>query len=394
MNTTSDTFTRGSSLPSALRSFVVARPTVLQALSDQPDGAVHQLVELRALEAGEAIPGDILNAAQCLFLEVSPENAGSIRRIEAVRQARPDLIVIAMISTPEFSLTRALIRQGVQDVISLPLRAEDVISILMDVGARIAALQTNLAPVVALASPTGGAGATTVITHLASALAKAAPAKSVCVIDLDVQFGDVGNYYGLTPRISVVDLLEAGDRMDNVMVREAGIDSGRGPRVIAAPAEMSPLEDISSARLQHLLRICRNEFDIVLLDLPSNWTNWVLATAVSCDHLLVLTEPTLHAIRRARRCLDLLESVGVTQSQASLIVNRVERRFMRDIDVSDVADTLHRPVLGAMPLESNQLSNAQDQGMLLQELTRRSHFEGAIDDLAHALLAKFPGFDQ
>jgi pilus assembly protein CpaE len=257
MNNASTTFARGSSLPSALRSFVVARPSVLQVLRDQPEAAVNQLVELRALEAGEAVPGDILQTTQCLFLEVAPEIPGSIRRVESVRNARPDLTVIAMITTPEFSVTRALIRQGVQDVISLPLRAEDVVSILMDVGARIAGAQTNLAPVVAVASPTGGAGATTVITHLGSALAKAAPSKSCCIIDLDVQFGDVANYYGLKAKTSVVDLIEAGDRMDNVMVREAVINSGRGPQVIAAPGEMNPLEDISGDRLQQLLRTCR-----------------------------------------------------------------------------------------------------------------------------------------
>jgi Flp pilus assembly CpaE family ATPase len=115
---------------------------------------------------------------------------------------------------------------------------------------------------------------------------------------------------------------------------------------------------------------------------------------VGCDQLLLLTEPSLHSIRRARRCLDLLESVGITQSQTGLIVNRNERRFMREIDVSDVADTLNRSVLGALPLESRVLSEAQDQGMLLQELTRKSHFEAAIDELAHGLLHKLPGFDR
>jgi pilus assembly protein CpaE len=172
------------------------------------------------------------------------------------------------------------------------------------------------------------------------------------------------------------------------MVREASIDSRRGPKVIAAPSEIFPLEDISNGKLQQLLGICRHEFDIVLLDLPSNWTNWVLSTVVGCDHVVLVTETSLHSIRRARRCLDLLETVGVSKAQTSLLVNRNERRFMREINVSDVSDTLHRPIIGVLPLENRVLSNAQDQGMLIQELTRKSHFEAAIDELADGLLHK------
>ncbi len=338
------------------------------------------------------MPGDILSVAQCLFLEVDPETPGSIGRIEAVKRVRPDLPVIALINTPEFSLTRTLIRQGVQDVISLPLRGEDVISTLMDVGARMAGNQVNLAPVVGIASPTGGAGATTVITHLGSALSRVAPDKSCCIIDLDIQFGDVANYYGLTPKTSVIDLLEAGERMDSVMVREAAIKSGHGPHVITAPVEMLPIEDLSGDELQQLLRICRTEYDIVLLDLPSNWTNWALSMVVGCDHILLMTEASLHSIRRARRCIDLLEAVGISSSQTSLVVNRHERRFMREIDSSDVADTLHREILATLPLENRQLTKAQDQGMLIHELARKTAFETAIDGLAHSLAHKLPEF--
>lgn len=375
-------------MPANVRSYLVAEPEVLQPLSSLQDDPLTRLVDLHALGAGEVVPRMIVDAAQCLFIQVDPNVPGSIGRIEAVRQSRPGLPIVALIATPDFSLTRALIRQGVRDVISLPLRSSEVISILMDVAAQQSAGRTEQAPVIALASPTGGAGATSIITHLGHALTVAAPDKSCCIIDLDIQFGDVANYFGLNVKVSIVDLLEAGDRIDSDMVRDAAMKSGHGPEVIAAPTEINPLETISVERLQQVIAICRNEFDLVLLDLPSNLTNWVLSTVLACDHVLIVTETSLHSIRRARNLLNLLETSGYSSRNISLIVNRNEKRFMREIDVSDVSETLRHEVIEAMPVENGILRKAQDQGLLIQDLTRKSPFEKAIGELAWKLLDK------
>lgn len=375
-------------MPASVRSCLVAEPEVLQPLSSLQDDPLTRLVALHALGAGEAVPAAILETAQCLFIQVDPDVPGSIARIEKVRQAKPGLPIVALISASDFSLTRTLIRQGVRDVISLPLRPGEVISILMDVAAQQSGPRADLAPVVAVASPTGGAGATSIITHLGHALTAAAPDKTCCIIDLDIQFGDIANYYGVNTKASVVDLLEAGDRIDSDMVRDAATKSVHGPYVIAAPAEINPLEMVSIERLQQVIAICRNEFDLVLLDLPSNLTNWVLSTVLACDQVLIVTETSLHSIRRARTLLNLLEANGFYTKNASLIVNRNEKRFMREIDVTDVSETLHHEVIEALPLEKGILGKAQDQGMLIQDLARNSRFEKAIDALAAKLLGK------
>lgn len=388
MNNPSSQFPRGQSLPATVRSYLVAEPEVLQPLSSSQDGPLTPLVTLHALGAGEAVPRNILDAAQCLFIQVDPAVPGSIGRIEQVRLAKPGLPIVALIANPDFSLTRALIRQGVRDVISLPLRSGEVLSILMDVAAQQSGSRAGQAPVVALASPTGGAGATSIITHLGNALTVASPDKSVCIIDLDIQFGDVANYYGLKGKVSIVDLLEAGDRVDSDMVRDAALKSAHGPHVISAPTEINPLEMVSIERLQQVIAICRNEFDLVLLDLPSNLTNWVLSTVLACDQVLIVTETSLHSLRRARALLNLLASNGYSAGNAALVVNRYEKRFLREIDLTDVSATLHHEVLEALPLENGILAKAQDQGLLIQDLTRKTKFEKAVGELAAKLLHK------
>lgn len=369
-------------LPSSLRCLVAARPAVLQSLLDAPDAGLSGLIDVYPVELAAPIAPGALATCRCIFLEVDPGVGMSIKRLEDLRRDRPDLIVVAIVDQPELQLVRSLMRSGVRDVIGTPLRASEVASILFDVAASLKVEKANLAPVVGLASPTGGAGATTLITHLAAAWTRNAPGKTCCIVDLDIQYGDVANYFGLSPKSSIIDLLEAGDRLDSVMIRNTATASGRGPSVVAAPAELGPLEVVAIASLQRLLHLCRSEYDLVLLDLPSSWTNWVMSTIVDCSLVLLLTEPSLHSIRRTRRCLDLLDEVGVPSNQTGLVVNNVQRRFLRQIDVSDVEATLQRQIVGAIPRDSETLSKAQDQGLLLDEVARKTPFAEAINDLA------------
>ena len=83
-----------------------------------------------------------------------------------------------------------------------------------------------------------------------------------------------------------------------------------------------------------------------------------------------------------------VETSGFSTRNVSLVVNRNEKRFMREIDVSDVSETLHHEVIEALPLEKGILGKAQDQGMLIQDLTRNSRFEKAIEELAEKVLGK------
>ena len=71
-------------------------------------------------------------------------------------------------------------------------------------------------------------------------------------MDLDVQFGDVAFQLGLRPKLSLLDLLEAGGRLDGALLRATVTEHPSGLKVIASPPDMMPLEGVSS---EHVLQI-------------------------------------------------------------------------------------------------------------------------------------------
>ena len=158
----------------------------------------------------------------------------------------------------------------------------------------------------------GGVGATALTTQLAIRYAEseARQGREACLIDLDVQFGDAAFQLGLQPRLSLADLLEAGSRLDGSLLRATTTEHRSGLKVVSAPADMMPLEGVSSDHLLQIVDLATREFGTVFVDLPTNWTNWSLSLVARSDLTLLITELTVAGVNRAKRQLNLLRQVG------------------------------------------------------------------------------------
>ena len=145
----------------------------------------------------------------------------------------------------------------------------------------------------------GGVGATALLTQLAIRFAEqeAPHGREACLIDLDVQFGDVAFQLGLRPKLSLADLLDAGTRLDGDLLRATTSEHPSGLKVIAAPHDMMPLEGISSEHMLRIVDMATREFGTVFVDLPTNWTNWSLSLVARSDLVVLVTELTVAGLQ-------------------------------------------------------------------------------------------------
>lgn len=329
---------------------------------------------------------EVIRTAQVLVLEVDPADEFSLRRIGRVRSERPDLPIIAALRNANVSLVRTLVRQGVADVATLPFAPEELASQILDQFARSAALAepAELTPMFSIVRSTGGSGATTVVTHLAAALAERDPG-SVCVVDLDLQGGDVAAFVGETPNVTISALLEAGARLDSDLLHSATIETRYGFTVIAAPDAITPLDTVDVDQLLKILRLVRSQYRYVLVDLPAAWTNWALSVALASSEVMLITDFSISSLRQAKRRLGLLASIGVAGDRVKVLVNRVERKLFRAIGVDEVGDTLDCRVAASLTMEGATLRSAQDQGLLISGVVNKSKFASDIRSLADVL---------
>lgn len=338
-------------------------------------------------------PKDLAGAAAAI-VQVDPDAPTSMKRFQNLA-ASVDTPLIAAAFDPPLALVRSLVRTGAHDVVPLPLSMEELEASLAPLQEEIARKQrlsdARNAKLVSVIKSSGGIGATALATQLAIRFAEREKAarREACLIDLDVQFGDVAFQLGLRPKLSLLDLIEAGNRLDGHLLRATTTEHPSGLKVIAAPPEMIPLEGLSSDDIIQIVEIATREFGTVFIDHPASWTNWSLSLVARSDVVLLVTELTVAGLNRAKRQLDLLDSQELGGLDVRVIANRFEKSLARTIRPADVHEVLGRDIAYTVANDFPLVRRSIDQGVPIDTIKRRSAVGKDLDVVEAGLTAAF-----
>jgi pilus assembly protein CpaE len=330
-------------------------------------------------------PEDLSGAAAAV-IQVDSDSPGSVKRFQKLADSVSTPLLAACYEPP-LALVRSLIRAGAHDVIPLPLSPEELEASLAPVRDELDKRETRAAAanakIVTMIKSVGGVGATALLGQLAIRFAQheAAHAREACVIDLDVQFGDVAFQLGLRPKLSLSDLLDAGTRLDGDLLRATTTDHPSGLKVIAAPPDMMPLEGIPSDHILQIVDLATREFGTVFVDLPSNWTNWSLSLVARSDLALLVTELTVAGVNRARRQLNLLQSQELGDVDVRVIVNRFDKGMAKMVRPADVTKALGRDIAFTIANDFPLMRAAIDRGVPISEIKHKTALSKDLDNL-------------
>ncbi len=358
----------------------------VQASDILGDQLVGQSLTLSMLAPSAAVPAQLVADARAIIIEVQPDDEASMVRLAGLRAANPRLMLVAAVRGAQIAVVRALLRSGINDVIELPLRAHDLAAILDDLRSRIAASrqdEVKTGQLVSIIKSVGGVGATTIATQAASLHARSVKANGgeVCLFDFDVQFGNAGTFLGISSTLTLADLLNAGSRVDNELLRSVTVETATGLRVVTAPTEIMPIEAVNADQVFRIVELAQRQFDTVYLDLPGNWTNWSMSLVARSQVVFLVCELTIASLRQARRQISLLRDQDIDPARIHVIANRVEKKFFRAIGLEDAAAALDHPVKLSIANDFPLVSSALDQGVLIQELKARSRICKDMQDI-------------
>jgi pilus assembly protein CpaE len=288
---------------------------------------------------------------------------------------------------------RSLIRSGAHDVLPLPIDIAEIEASLAPLRDRLTQQSIETAAergkVVAVIKSAGGAGATSLLGQLAirHAEREGATGRQACLIDFDVQFGDAAFQLGLHPKLSLMDLIEAGNRLDADLLRATVTEHSSGLKVIAAPSDVLPLESLSSDQVLEVVDLAASEFGTVFLDLPANWANWSLSVLARADLVLLVTEISIPALRQARRQLDLIRSQDLEELEIRVVANRCQSAQFKSIRPADIQAALGRDIAYKITDEEAVMRPAVDRGVPISEIKRKSAIGRDIEQLENGLAA-------
>ena len=257
------------------------------------------------------------------------EDDRSLHIIDGVHRAAPDVPIIVLAAASPNGFLRRAFEAGAADMAIFPQTKEQLrfamsIAIARHPSRGAESGSQKDGRLICVLGPKGGTGKTLTSTNLSTALALAG--KSVLVIDLDLQFGDVALCLGLPPEKTMYDLaispggLDEGKLKDYVMTHDTGVD------VLLAPARPDQASAITIDLLRDVLVVARRAYDFVIADTPPGFTAEVIATIdASSDLVMVGTLDSL-SLKNTKLGLETLSLMDYDPHKIRLVLNRADTR--------------------------------------------------------------------
>lgn len=214
--------------------------------------------------------------------------------------------------------------------------------------------------VIAVFSPKGGAGRTTIATNLALALRKET-SQRVALIDANLQFGDVGVLLNLNPKNrSVLDAVEGGEP-DRDIIESVIVDHSTGIRVLLAPPSPEGADLVTPAYLRKIVEMLRENHDWVVVDLPSGLNDHTLGVLDVADQVLVVAALEITTIKNVRLFLEVADQLEYERSKLRLVINRSDSS--QGIRIGDVEASIRRPIDGTIVSDGRLAVLAVNRGV-------------------------------
>jgi pilus assembly protein CpaE len=266
-------------------------------------------------------PGDVVLVA-CYG-----HDEGVTTMVDHAVKHRPDRPVVVMSEASPNGFLRQAFEAGADDVITLPQSPEQVAFTLQKVIARRKGLTMPgraAAPLVAILGPKGGTGKTLVATNLAVALAQRDA--NVVLVDLDLQFGDIGLALGLSPERTMYDLMKAGGPFDHEKLDRHLIRHSSGVKVLIAPTRPDQASAVSIDFLRDIYASLRTMCDAVIVDTPPGFTPEVIATIDVSSEICMVGMLDSLSLKNTKLGLETLDLMGYDSEHVSLLLNRADSR--------------------------------------------------------------------
>jgi len=235
---------------------------------------------------------------------------------------RPPLVVLHTGSSNGF-MQRAF-SAGADDLITLPQPTQELAFALEKAIARKrgAAAPVGEGAMITVLGPKGGTGKTLTACNLAVALAESGC--STAIIDLDLQFGDVGLALGLRPTRTIYDLATAGSSLDAEKIDGFLAEHASGAHALLAPVRPDQAAAITIPFLRTVFETLRSRHDAVIVDTPPAFTPEVIAAIDNSSDICLVGMLDALSLKDTKIGLETLAQMGYDAPGVQLVLNRAD----------------------------------------------------------------------
>ena len=367
-------------------------------VDDIPETREH-LTKLLGFESDIDVVGSAASGAEAIdlasslnpdvvLMDINMPDMDGITATEQLAKTAPSAAVVMMSVQGEADYLRRSMLAGAREFLVKPFSSDELTASIRQVHSRERDKQSRMASaaaapsrgsgggagsgdgadgepgtVVAVFSPKGGVGRTTLAVNLAVAAATEL-GKRVVVVDASFQFGDVGVLLNLNPKNkSIADLVpeleQAGNEVESI--ETFVINHSAGIRVLLAPPSPEMAELITPSGVKRVIEALRQTHELVIVDCTSYFNDTTLAILDTADIILTIISLEITSIKNMRLFLEVADQLGYEGGKVRLILNRADSAL--GIRVADVEHSIGRKIDESIVSDGRTVVYALNRGV-------------------------------
>lgn len=340
---------------------------------------------------------------EIILMDINMPGMDGVAASAAISASVPGAQIIMMSVQGETEYLRRSMLAGAKDFLIKPFSGDEMVNtirrvhslrprivapVVSDVPSHVVAMsgsspkKEDLGKIIAVFSPKGGVGCSILATNLAIALRSMAECR-VALVDCSLQFGDIGVLLNLTSNHTIAELGDKRGHIDAEVLDIILTPHVSGVRVLLPPAQPEQADLLTADHLREMFAVLRRMFDYVIVDTASVVEDKTLAIFDLADRILLLTTPSIPAIKSARLFFEVTGALGYDEDKIRLILNRAERQS--GIGPEEIAASIKHPVTLTIPADERAAIASVNQGIPLVMNNRNSPIAQGALKLAQAL---------
>lgn len=365
--------------------------TVQTFLAQEPSLAIVGFVP-----ATVATVAELAGTSDPIIVACRSASADVLEFVRAAAAQRPDRPVVVYYDGIANGFTRHVFAAGADDLVSmssmLPGASAQVVFALEKAAARRGEDPSSprSGQQITILGPKGGTGKTLVSCNLAVALAQGG-ARTI-LVDLDLQFGDIGLSLGLQPERTSFELATAAGTLDPDKVGDFLTEHPSGLQVLMAPRRPDQAAAVTIEFLEELFPLLRQMADFVIVDTAPSFGPEVIASIDQSTELCVIATLDALSLKNTRLALETLELMGRDPEHTRVVLNRADSKV--GVLVGDAERLLGRAPEALVP-SSGAISRSVNEAHPIVLGGSNGDARKAFEQLARAYrpLLELPGLD-
>jgi len=235
-------------------------------------------------------------------------------------------------------------------------------------------------------SPKGGVGKTTMSVNLGLALTLAG--HRVCVVDLDLAFGDVAITLQLIPEHTIAEAVDSEHDLDFSMIKTLLTSHSSGLTILAAPTHPEGRDHVSASLVRRVIQTLRHNFDYIVIDTPPGFDDQVLGAFDETDECIIVATLDVPTIKNTKVAIETLDLLQIVRNNRHLVLNRADEEV--GLSQANVEEILGMKVSVSLP-SALAVASATNHGQPIV-LSKPDHpVSRAISSLSRQLVGELVG---